>query len=124
MPGYALFTGGKMTEYGVIQIDSSGSTSARLAELAECMRRAFSVVDVLAIEELRGGKISPVLHWSVGAIIASVPARMLIEVPICYWKAWSKTQADYLKQDDMDARMIGEAVLALAKARANQTVVQ
>ncbi len=115
MPGYAFFKGGVLVECGVIKIEYNNKPQQRLASLAECVRREFSAVDVLVVEELRGNKVHPVLHWATGVIVASVKSSLFLEIPISLWKAWSKTQGDYEKSDDQDALMIGQTTLALAR---------
>jgi hypothetical protein len=115
MPGYALFTQGRLVECGVITIEYSDKAQERLASLAECMRRNFPSVDVLVVEELRGPKVHNVLHWATGTIISMVKAGVLIEAPTAWWKAYAKTQPGYEKADDQDALMIGETVLAIAR---------
>ena len=112
-PGYALWEAGKFIESGTIEL-CRGNACARLADLYACLTREFPDVDVLVLEKLRGRMVHHVLHWAVGATVAAVPAPILIEVPIVFWKALAKTKPNYVKADDSDAELMGEVVLRLA----------
>lgn len=114
MPGYALYTAGILTERGTIKITGKKDAQTRLAELYECLKEDFAKPDILAIEELRGPRVSPVLHWAAGVTIAAVEADITFEVPIQFWKSVAKVTAGYEKADDMDAQMIGEVLIRLA----------
>ena len=113
-PGYAYYEAGKLLESGVIDVPV-GNTGHRLADLYSCVAREFTGIDILVVEQLRGPKISPVLHWATGVTVAAVNAPILYELPIYVWKAWAKTLPDYTKADDQDARAIGDSILALAR---------
>lgn len=123
MPGYALYEGGVLKERGTIRIAGGKTPQSRLSELYECLQAEFPNVDVLAIEELRGRTVSPTLHGAVWVAAAAVCPTVMIEVPIPFWKVLAKITPGYLKDkdnsaDDMDAMLIGEVVIKLAKEAA------
>jgi hypothetical protein len=114
-PGYAVFEAGEMTESGIIAVNHKQPVQKRLREISECLREEFEPCDILAIEKLRGHTCPPPLWWSVGSVQSSVTVEASIEVPITWWKAWSKVKADYKKSDRDDAIVIGESLIMLAK---------
>jgi hypothetical protein len=116
MPGYALFVGGQLKEHGTIEITPSKAPEVRLLELYECLREDFKGIDVLAVEQLRGNRVQPVVHASVWFTRAAIMAGAVIEVPISYWKALAKVSEGYEKSDDLDAAMIGGTVVEVARA--------
>lgn len=122
MPGYAWFEKGKLKESGVIQVPLSLNRSQRLFEISRTIREEFPVPDGLIVEYIppityRGKGMNKVslmaLQKAIGAIIASHPYEVFIEVPSASWKKYKPSE--YVKSDEYDAISIGLCAMAIAK---------
>jgi hypothetical protein len=114
-PGWALSVAGEIVGSGEIA-GLYGETPERLRQLFWRLHddERFNDIDVLVIEQLRGNMVVAQLHWSVGAILAALPAEVVCEIPIPVWKAVAKADPTYAKGDEADARAFCAAVLAVA----------
>lgn len=110
--GWALYETGKLVEAGVVEVSKGKCIGDRLQETYEAL--CEDEVDVLAIERIRGRMAHQYLHWAVGTIVAAVPYKHLVEVPIPVWRAYAKASGRWDKADDQDAIMIGEVCIHLA----------
>jgi hypothetical protein len=115
-PAFALFRDGTEQQSGVFRV--------RLDSTQECLRQLFWTVRdfveehldepfVLVIEELRGSMVHCHLHWAAGTIVAAACPTMVVELPICFWKAQAKTDPKYRKGDIADAIQFGKTIMAL-----------
>lgn len=121
MPGYAWFEKGELKESGIFQIDTGMNRSKRLYEISRTIREEFPTPDGLLVEYIppvrygRGGMNTialMALQKAVGAIIASHPYEVFIEVPT---SAWLKHKpSNYKKTDEWDAICIGLCVVNTA----------
>ncbi len=109
--GYATTKKGKITGQGVIEVPE-GEIKQRLQSLVLTLQDDFDY-DVLAIEKIRGTRAHIYLKWAVGAVVGSVNAPILLEVPIPAWKAVAGPE--HYKDDDTDAYAMAETILAVAK---------
>lgn len=114
-PGWALSEAGVLVASGEIA-GLHGETPERLAQLFWRLHDdpRFQDLDMLVVEQLRGSMVAAQLHWSVGAILAALPAEVMCEIPIKVWKAVAKTDPTYTKGDEADARAFCAAVVAVA----------
>ncbi len=115
-PGWALSEAGVIVASGEIK-GLKGETPVRLAQLFRILSTEpqFQDIDVLVVELLRGKMVAAQLHWSVGVIVAAVPATVLCECPIPVWKQAAKAHPEYRKTDEWDAKMMGHAAIEIAK---------
>lgn len=115
-PAFALFRDGVLHSSGLFKI--------RPDSTQECLRQLFWAVRdfveehldapfVLVIEELRGKMVHAHLHWAAGTIVAAACPTLVVELPICFWKAYSVTDPKYRKGDIADAIQFGKTILAL-----------
>lgn len=115
-PAFALLRDGAIIDKGIFKT-RGGSTQDALDSLYWAVR---SYVEehldepfVLVIEELRGKMVHAHLHWAAGAIIAGANPSLLVELPICYWKAHAATDSKYRKGDIADAVQFAKTIVAL-----------
>lgn len=111
-PGFALYDGGVMVKSGVVTLDKRDPIPKRLFKLHRQLETLFNPPEILVVEQLRGRMCHTYLTWAVGAIIASVGAPVLLEIPIGFWKVMC--EEGYVKGDEADACKMGQAILTLA----------
>lgn len=117
-PGYAIYRGGQLVDYGLINIKWGDAVANRLYRLAKSLREEFQQPDLLVVEHLAPfmgeGKsffstrnvIS--LHQSVGVIMSIWDIPVLAVSP----RSWQSLAPDnYQKSDQNDAIMLGWTVL-------------
>lgn len=122
-PGYAIFKAGELISAGEISnIPSKAQIGVRLqAVYDEIYALTAEAPDLLAIEMIRGKIAHEYLMFSVGASIAAGRAPETIEVPTNVWKALAKVTPDYSKDNDADARMIGQCLIEYCRQYATRT---
>jgi hypothetical protein len=126
MPGYASYVGGKLKDYGTLELPYGKQVKSKLFALALALRTEFPVPDVLIIENLppfmqsKGSSFRTAgvvnLHRSVGAIMAGVDCDAIVEVSPQSWHAIEAKFPTlhgftYKKADAHDAVMLGYAAL-------------
>ena len=109
--GKAYFEAGKLISAGEIIMPSRGTIQQRLRVLVKTLSESPEI-DVLAIEKIRGGRSHVYLKWSVGAAIATVKSKQLIEIPISFWRAIRPQ--NYIKNDKNDATLMGYCLILMA----------
>lgn len=114
--GYAVTKKGKVVDQGTIQLDARAPINERLKDIVRILQKDGEY-SILAVEMIRGRMAHVYLTWSVGAVIGSAKAPVLIEIPIPAWKALAKIDPDYTKSDDADAAKLAETLIALAKEK-------
>lgn len=116
-PGWALSDNGVLVDSGEI-VGLRGDTPERLQQLykrlSELGTLSWGRLDMLVVEQLRGSMVAAQLHWSVGVILAALPAEIVCELPIPVWKSAARADPDYRKGDEADARAFCAAVVAVA----------
>jgi hypothetical protein len=114
-PGWALFQDGKLVDSGEVT-GLHGETPDRLFQLFWRLHDdgRFNNLNMLVVEQLRGKMVAAQLHWSVGVILAALPAEVVCEIPIAVWKSVAAADPNYAKGDEADARTFGVATLAVA----------
>jgi hypothetical protein len=82
-PGWSLWQAGVLVASGEIA-GLRGETPQRITQLFWRLHddARFKDVDILVVETLRGSMVAAQLHWSVGVILAAVPAEVVCEIPI------------------------------------------
>lgn len=116
MPGFAIFSHGLLKRSGTLHIEHKLVVTTRLEQLYDRAQELLpEPPDVFAIESIHKGMAHQFLLWAVGASFAAVRAPIKLQVPIAFWKAYAKTQADYEKGDESDAIMMGQALIAYCK---------
>jgi hypothetical protein len=133
-PGYALFSGGNLTDSGTIVINHAKEVPRRLQDIAKALQKDFPPVDVLIIEDIpvrsfgRNAHAHATLLKSVGAILSAAQYDKFIEISPSVWHAWlSKDPAiakGYAKGDEWDAKVMGFCVLDLARTLAGKSLVK
>ncbi len=135
LPGYAVFRAGERLESGTIAVGrASDELGARLWELGRSLREELAPPDgsaewdVLVVEDIPdknwsqagkgkhrigSAKNQKVLHRAVGAVLASVKAKVILFVHPSTWHA--HVGPGYVKSDEGDALAMGE--VAVVKAR-------
>lgn len=126
-PGYALFRGAELQDYGTLQVGETGSHMVRLRELARCLREDFGgeKIDILVVEDIpparvirargrvfKNHKVHIPLHRAVGAILATVQADEMLLVPPQTWHQYVDEDR-YVKSDATDAVAMGFTVLQM-----------
>lgn len=133
LPGYAIFSQGKLVKSGVISgISPAAPLEARLQFLGKYCRERFEEPDVLVIEHIQmGGRINmqSTIRAS-GAIIGNFECEYVISVNPLAWQKYIEKRInlgegnDYIKyqeykqshkSDEVDAQMLGMALLCMAK---------
>jgi hypothetical protein len=116
-PGWALSDNGVLVASGEIA-GLKGETPERLTQLYAVLHERAALewgrLDMLVVEQLRGSMVAAQLHWSVGVILAALPAEIVCELPIPVWKSVARADPHYRKGDEADARAFCTAVLAVA----------
>lgn len=131
MPGYAVYVEGQLMDSGIIRLPTSGDHIRRLYELNRSLREDFSeqVYDILVIEEIpmvryekfgRSLQAQIPLHRAVGCVLGALPIGVCLEIPPQTWRMYLDV-AQYDKNDESDAVMLGYAALQLAKAASEYT---
>lgn len=115
-PGYAVFEKGVLSMSGTMAIDHKLSVYKR----ARLLHEMFSLMlpappDVLGIERLPTSFANVRCIWSAGITVAAMNATQTIEICIPFWKAYAKTRPKYVKGDEADAVVMGEALIAYCK---------
>lgn len=115
MPGWALYDAGKCIASGEIPLSSKKPVQYRLAELLGVLATGFQnpLPDVVVIEEIRGRMAHHYLLWSIGVTVSAFPDAELLEIPVSFWKCC--VPEGYEKSDEEDAKIMGQAVVLLAK---------
>jgi hypothetical protein len=116
-PGYAIFKGGVLQDYGIIQLTPRTKLASRLYYLADSIRKDFQKPDILVVERInsvfgntKGGNMGFMakqmasLQRAVG-VVQSCFEVPVIEVPPVTWRKYVKE--DYKKTDEHDAVMLG-----------------
>jgi hypothetical protein len=114
-PGWALFEAGVKVASGTVS-GLRGETPVRLQQLFWQLHgdARFHPLDILVVEQLRGGMVAAQLHWSTGVIVAALPAEVMCEIPIKVWRAVAKADPTWTKGDEADACAFGAAMVAVA----------
>lgn len=122
MPGFAYYYAGRLVASGTVDIDPTGTRSARLKHLYEALHKMSSqlVIDVCAYEQVpvsaHGGR-SQVSHASLlmasGVVQAAVSAEHFVGIMPVVWKC--RARETYKKGDEEDAIEMGYIVVELAK---------
>lgn len=114
-PGYAVFKAGVLVESGVIPVD--GRTQDIFGRMrfirAEFDRMWPDVVDVLAIEEIRGRMSHHYLKWAVGLSVGVIESTWTFEVPVQTWRKFAGKS--HVKSDMNDAVAIGKTLIHMAE---------
>ncbi len=136
LPGYAIFSKGKFIEQGVIEVEYKPDLNYRLQAIAASVRTHLApIASLLVIEKTPDiplytkGAASAVpgrifmtikqiasLKQAIGAIKGAFSFfTPVIEAPAISWKAVIKRMPGYVykKDDDNDARAIGDVMLFL-----------
>jgi Holliday junction resolvasome RuvABC endonuclease subunit len=111
--GYSYWVNAEMVDFGHITMNPKLTIQRRLRDLYVALSTKFETPDLVVIEKIRGATAHAYLGWSCGVIVAAVCAPHLIELPIGFWKAC--VGEGYEKADDQDAKVMGEAMVRLAK---------
>lgn len=118
-PGFAIFVNGGLQTCGTIEIPHA-DIAIRLQTLYRKIRALLPVPpDVLLIEQI-GGKAHHMLLEAVGVSIVAADTPITLRVHNRFWKAYAACSPDYTKGDELDARMIGESVIAAARIFADE----
>lgn len=120
MPGYAIFKKGKLTESGIIEVDSRMARQKKLYEISRTFREEFEKPDLLIVEYIPNVSYSGgmnnvavmALQKAIGAIIASFDTEML-EIPASAWRHYKPPE--YKKTDEFDGITMGLCAIAIAK---------
>lgn len=107
--GWAKYRRMKLVDSGTIEMSASKPINQRLHELYDKVA-VLGAPDILAIEHIKGSRSHDYLKYAVGVALAGCRCPEVIFVPIPAWKAVAKTQSDYSKDDENDAKMIGLTV--------------
>ncbi len=124
--GWALFTGGRLVESGILKLAGSEFNHRLKAVLKDALE--FDPVDVLVIEKIGGYRAQSVLIQACGVFIAGIDSPNCIQMNVQTWQAiakrvggWKKTTKKGLQGDpngqegdEYDAIYIGAAAIALA----------
>lgn len=115
MPGWALYDAGEFLASGTIPLSKKRPVQYRLSELLGILAAGFQnpLPDVVVIEEIRGRMAHHYLLWSIGVTVSAFPEAELLEIPVSFWKCC--VPEGYEKNDEDDARYMGEAVITLAE---------
>jgi len=132
--GYAIYEAGELTESGVAgeHIDPTLPLERRLQLLGKYCREEFTEPDLLAIEHIQmGGRINmQSTIRATGAIIGNFECEHVVSISPLAWQAYIQKKiplgggSDYIKYkeykqkykgDEMDAKMIGLAIIEIAK---------
>jgi len=111
--GYAIFDKGQLDESGVIKCKSSDDVKARAYAINQLFQSEEDAYDFMLIEMMRGPMSPYALMFKVGAYMASVNAKLCVEIPVNVWKPMR--DENYIKSDREDAILMGKALLELAK---------
>jgi hypothetical protein len=116
-PGYAIYRGGVLGDYGIIKLTPRTKLASRLFYLGESIRNDFQKPDILVVERInsvfgntKGGNMGFMakqmasLQRAVG-VVQSCFEVPVIEVPPVTWRKYVKE--DYKKTDEHDAVMLG-----------------
>ena len=112
--GYAVFNCGRLVESGTIFKEAGKNRLSiydRLRELADWMA-AHDYADVLVMEKIRG-KSHTYLRWACGVVVATCRAPVVIEISPILWHKF--TPSGYVKSDERDAVMFGDAVFEILR---------
>jgi hypothetical protein len=112
--GFATFSSGVLQEKGTL-LSKKGDINLRLQDLATQLQLKCKNVDLLAVEQIRGSHAHDYLKWSIGMAVSNVRAPRFVEVPIQFWK--KVVGADYEKNDENDAEMIGKVLVIIAEEK-------
>lgn len=110
--GFCLYQSGQLLEKGKI-VSKAGDVNTRLRSISAQLIEKFKDIDILAVEKIRGSQAHDYLRWSIGAVVVSVNASKMVEVPISFWK--KIMPEGYVKDDDNDAELIGTVMLHIAQ---------
>lgn len=119
--GYAVWNRGELIESGVLVLSSGPQTvESRLYRLRRTMLDKFLPPQLIVVEMINfsaGGKSSGALQKAIGVMMTAWEVPCL-EVAPSTWKKYLNLFPKYVKGDEADARMIGEAVrLTLAEQK-------
>lgn len=111
--GFAVYIDGNLVDSGVLGCNKKDKTHKRLADMAVHLSYIINHYDIkmVAIELIRGRFHQVQLEWSVGMVMTICGFLQIVEVPTNLWKYY--TDANYVKGDVNDAKMIGVAILNL-----------
>lgn len=116
MPGFAIFHKGKLQVSGTAKIDFRATPYDRLRMVHKWMQALLpGPPDLLAVEAIPKSLGHQFTLWAVSATITGADAPRTIEVPIPFWKSYAKQRVGYLKGDEADAIVIGEAMVAYCR---------
>lgn len=120
--GYAMFYQGRMQLSGRVFVDPKADVYKRTRILYETLATLLpSPPDVLGIEGLPTSFANVKTIWAAALAIAATDAVVTIELPIPFWKAYAKAKAGYVKGDEADAIVMGEAMIAYLREVAHVT---
>lgn len=119
LPGWAVFEQGKLKDSGTIFLHQKQPIQIKLADLCEQLQEGWDI-DLLVIEEIRGAMAPYNLQRAIGATIAGLAPKLMLEIPVNFWKCLLPT--DYVKSDQTDAEWIGWTAIALANNPISDTI--
>ena len=110
--GWAMYEKCELIDSGSIEAPKKRSAAwQRIGDMMTMLEDRGMVYDVMVIEKL--GKNVPLI-WSVGAAIGALKPQAMIE---CHYRRWHPFRSpDYIKTDELDAQLIGMAVIVEAQA--------
>lgn len=121
-PGFAIFHKGKLQVSGTAMIDFRATSYDRLRLIHYWIKQLLpGPPDLLAIEAIPKSLGHQFTLWAVGATITGVDAARTLEIPIPFWKSFAKQKTSYLKGDEADAIVMGEAMIAYCREVENAT---
>src|SRR3990167_9279168 len=110
--GWATYISSSLVSSGVFTAPDSMPINRRLWKLADDLAK-LEKPDVLVVEKIRGSMAHIYLLWSVGMVVSTIKAPILLEMPVSVWRSFRPE--GYEKNDRNDAEMIGSTLIALAQ---------